>query len=175
VIAVAAPIDRAAGAVRLDPGGRSTHAVTWQVDQLDVYKRFRPRAYAYLIRTDDLALKLAQMNGWIEAERPTGRTAEEITHAERVTRDAIAAISEANRVRPPISNSPRNIDEARDEAARAHAATVAAAARKPATLEAVRAANPLIAKTRALPGATWEAKTRATSPNASHPHHHASI
>ena len=62
---------------------------------LRLARQYRPRAFAYLLRTDTHAAEVAVLNGWsIPGQRPMP-DADEIAHVERMGEDARAAIAKA--------------------------------------------------------------------------------
>lgn len=59
---------------------------------LSVLRRYQPRACAHLIATDTECSAIAVRRRWVHEPQPAHRTPEEIAHAERVVREAIAAM-----------------------------------------------------------------------------------
>ncbi len=61
---------------------------------LSVQRKYCPKAYAYIIRTDGEAERIAMLRGWLEdaSQQRRDRTPEEIEHAEFVVREAIASM-----------------------------------------------------------------------------------
>jgi hypothetical protein len=150
------------------------HALTPKA-HLEQARQYKPRVYAYLVRTDTQAAEVAVLNGWAERDAPQPRTAADIAHAEGVAREArahLAAVAEAKRARRPIANVPENIEQAREEVDRAYAVIAAATAKAtpahlpPAMLDAVRDANPIIAETRAAQEAQRAAQEAEPDPPA---------
>ena len=103
--------------------------------QLEVYRRYCERGYAYLIKHNDLARSLAHMNGW-------QREDDEREARERAIDAAAKEVGESLRSRPPIGYSEAN--QALTKAELDAAAVVRSHHMSALDLKAVRDANPLI-------------------------------
>jgi hypothetical protein len=171
--------DRAGGFSHIE------HLSTFQdrlTQSLSVLRKYSPRMFDYIVRTDVEAQKIAMRRGWLEdaSDHRRERTPEEIAHAQAVVRDVLQAIAEKKRVGPmyrkshTIPDQLDSIDAAREQVARDHAAFEAKHGRAPGAvsrerLEALRAAAGIAPKLAAAPkpfAEPAEAETGGPPPDA---------